>query len=218
MFDEPQVARTATVNTFATYISLFLLLLVFFVVLFSIASVHRQRVAEVTDSIDVAFGRLPSHFGLLPPPDPISADLRSPEAFSQAVSALVSGFAPLTLADPAAAAGNLLEIDLPPERVFRAGSAELLGSAAPLLDRLALLLGRRPPGGVYRLTWRSLLGPSSSDSGAGDSLAEARAAGFAAALLARGCPPDGVALSMERGPGPGVRLEFAFFAGPGGAS
>ncbi len=74
MIDETM--RTAAagrpLGAISTLVSLFLLLLVFFIVLFSIAEVHRQRVQQVVPSIDLAFGRLPSRLGLLPQAAPVA--------------------------------------------------------------------------------------------------------------------------------------------------
>ena len=52
----------------ATYVSLFLLLFVFFIVLVSISEVQRPRARAVLDSIDATFGHLPSTLGLIEPP------------------------------------------------------------------------------------------------------------------------------------------------------
>ncbi len=50
----------------ATYVSLFLILFVFFIVLFSLARVQHERAHAVMASLDDAFGHLPSSLGLLP--------------------------------------------------------------------------------------------------------------------------------------------------------
>jgi hypothetical protein len=181
----------------STLISLFLLLLVFFILLFSVAQVHKQRVDEVVISIDEAFARIPSTLGLLrrPAPDALEA---TPEGFARSVSALITGFAPLAESRHMAPGGSLLEIDLPPGMVFEPGSAKLTPGAAGVLDRLAILLQHRLPDQRFRLTLRAV-SPA-------DDPAET--------LFAKGCPADALAVGLERGAGAAIRLDFTLVGKP----
>src|ERR1700690_1515873 len=90
----------------STLISLFLLLLVFFIVLFSVARLHQQRVDQVVGSIDQAFGGLPSKLGLIrhPAPDALES---TPEGFALAISTLITGFAALEENGRPAPSGSL---------------------------------------------------------------------------------------------------------------
>ncbi|MEA2756588.1 MAG: hypothetical protein QOJ54_2877 [Aliidongia sp.] len=192
----------------STLVSLFLLLLVFFIVLLSISQVHRQRLDEVIISIDDAFGRLPSGLGLLTRPIPSDNDA-TPEGFARAVGALVTGFTPL-VENPHPAAGDaFLEIDLAPEQVFRPGDSTLQPAAAAILDRLAVLLQHRVAGQHYRLTIREGT-PGDRDT----AMAGERVAAFAAALFAKGCPADALAIGIEPGAGAILRFEFALVGAP----
>lgn len=193
----------------STLVSLFLLLLVFFIVLFSISQVHRQRLDAVIISVDDAFGRLPSGLGLFTRPIPSDAD-PTPEGFARAVGALVTGFSPLAESNHLAPGGTLLEIDLAPEQFFKTKSDQLQPEAAAILDRLAVLLQRRLPGQHYRLTLRAVVPGSDTDT----ALASERIAGFAAALFAKGCPADALAIGIERGATAALRLDFALVGVP----
>ncbi len=209
MIDE--ATRTAAagrpLGAISTLVSLFLLLLVFFIVLFSIAEVHRQRVQQVVTSIDLAFGGLPSRLGLLPPAAPV-ADAASPEGFARAVSTLVTGFAPLEAAGRDAPGGALLEIELPPDRLFEPGAADLKDAATALVPPLAVLLQRQPNAQQhYRLTFRIVAPDGAAD--ADTALAVARAGRFATALYAAGCPGDALAVGIEQGSAKLLRLDFA---------
>jgi hypothetical protein len=187
----------------STLISLFLLLLVFFIVLFSVARVHQQRVDQVVGSIDQAFGGLPSKLGLIrhPAPDAFEA---TPEGFALAVSTLITGFAALEENGRPAPTGSLFEIDLPPDQLFGASSPALLPAAAGSLDRLAVLLQQRRHGLYYRMTLRAVVPP-----GADTTLAANRVAGVAASLFAKGCPADALAVGFEAGPTALIRIDFA---------
>jgi hypothetical protein len=202
----PDEAATAAsgrpLGAMSTLVSLFLLLLVFFIVLFSIAQVHQPRLDAVLIGIDDAFGRLPSGLGLLTRPIPSDADPTA-EGFTRAVGSLVGGFTPLAESPHPAPGGTLLELDLAPEQVFRPGTGELQPAAAAIMDRLAVLLQRRLPGQHFRLTLRAVV------PGAGGDLASDRIAGFAAALFARGCPADALAIGVEPGDRAAIRFDFA---------
>jgi hypothetical protein len=186
----------------STLISLFLLLLVFFIVLFSVARVHERRTDQVIGSIDQAFGGIPSKLGLVrhPAPDAIEA---SPEGFALAVSTLITGFASLEENGRSAPIGSLFEIDLPPDQLFDASSANLLPVAAGSLDRLAVLLQQRHRGVFYRMTLRAITPP-----GGDPALSADRVAGVAAILFAKGCPADALAIGVEAGSAALVRIDF----------
>lgn len=220
MIDEHSQTAAAgrPLGAISTLVSLFLLLLVFFVMLFSIAQVHAQRVQAVVSSIDLAFGGLPSRLGLLPPaPEPEGEALNSPEGFARAVSALIKGMAPLEASQARAPLGSLLEIDLPPEQMFRKDGAALTPGAEAMVPRLALLLQHRPSRQQhYRLAFRLVvpdLAPGSPDA----ALALARAGTFAAALYAAGGPAEGLAIGLEHGEAAAIRLDFALIGPPGEA-
>ena len=200
----------------STLVSLFLLLLVFFVMLFSVARVQVQRMQIVIASIDQAFGGLPSRLGLLPapPPEPVPVpgDLNTPENFARAVSALITGFTELQATQAPAPRGSLLEIDLPPGEVFVRDGAALTRAASGIVTRLAVLLQHRPnPQQHYRLAFRIVL-PSGAS--ADTALALARAGAFAGALNAAGCPDEALAIGLEPGPAPLLRLDFTLAGMP----
>ncbi len=203
---DPTAAAGRPLGAISTLVSLFLLLLVFFIVLFSVAQVHRQRVDQVMTSIDLAFGGLPSRLGLMPSKTPV-ADAASPEGFVRAVSVLITGFAPLEAAGRHAPGGALLEIELPPDRLFLAGSSDLSPDAQGMVAPLAVLLQRRPnPQQFYRLTLRMMLPPTAS--AAEQSLAVDRAGKFATILYAAGSPGDRLAVGVDSGTIARDRLDF----------
>lgn len=186
----------------STLVSLFLLLLVFFIVLFSIAQVHRQRVDEVVTSIDRAFGRLPSTLGLLPAPAPETV-AEAEEAFVRDATLLITGFAP-RLAEAAEGGDTLVEIDVPEERLFEPGTSVPTGEGRRLVAPLAVLLQRPLPEGIsYRLAIRT------QPPGPAPSLADRRATELAARLYAAGSPADRLAAGFDPALHEAIRFEFS---------
>lgn len=197
----------------ATYVSLFLLLFVFFIVLVSISEVQRPRARAVLDSIDATFGHLPSTLGLIEPtaaPRPETGDV---EGFARDVSGLLTGFAPLARTGQAAPSDSFLEIALPEASVFEPGSATPKSEVLPTLDRLALLMQKRVPGHGVRMTWRIMLPADAPEGGVAERLAGQRAATVVARLYAEGCPGDALAIALDRGGGPALRLDFSAIEG-----
>jgi hypothetical protein len=186
----------------STLVSLFLLLLVFFIVLFSIAQIRQQRLDAVITSVDDAFGRLPSSLGMLTRPVDRPVEV-GPEGFARAAAALVGELGALGAGDHPTPPGILLEIDLAPAQLFQADGLLLQPSATAILDRLALLLQRREPDRHYRLTIRAGAPPGVA------AAASTRLAALAAALFARGCPADALAIGLLPDPGIAFRLDFA---------
>jgi hypothetical protein len=192
----------------ATYVSLFLLLFVFFIVLVSVSEVQRPRARAVIDSVDAAFGHLPSSLGLVEPP-PTPPPAVGVEGFARDVTGLLTGFAPLARSAVAAPDDSFLEISLPEESVFEPGSAVPKPEVLPTLDRLALMLQQRGHGPAVRMIWRVSLPGDAPAGGVAERLAGQRAATVAARLYAEGCPGDAIAIAVERGDGPALRIDFA---------
>jgi len=197
----------------ATYVSLFLLLFVFFIVLVSISEVQRPRARAVIDSVDAAFGHLPSALGLVEPPSAPRPEIVGVEGFARAVTGLLTGFAPLARTNLAAPSDSFLEISLPEDAVFEPGSATPKTEVLPTLDRLALMLQHRAQGPAIRMTWRGMLPTDAPAGGPAERLAGLRAATIAARLYAEGCPGDALEIAVERGSGPTIRLDFAALGG-----
>ncbi|GGF38880.1 hypothetical protein GCM10011611_51550 [Aliidongia dinghuensis] len=193
----------------ATYVSLFLLLFVFFIVLVSISEVQRPRAQAVLESIDAAFGHLPSSLGMIPPSPMLRPETGDIEGFARDVSGLLTGFAPLAQTAEAAPGDNFLEIALPEAAMFEPGSTQPKADALPTLDRLALLMQKHGGGPRVRMTWRVLLPADAPEGGAAERLAGQRAAAVVARLYAEGCPGDLLAIAVDRAAGPALRLDFS---------
>lgn len=194
----------------STLVSLFLLLLVFFIVLFSVASVQKNRAHDVLASLDRAFGHLPSSIGLLTQDDPMPQEDRSAKIFIDSVSEILTGALPVSLSgDQDARGGTLLVVSLDPDSLFEAGAAKIADGHRAALDRLAVLLQRRATdAGRFHLTVKAIMPAKSVSGDAAEGLMINRLGAFADLLYRRGCPPDGVSIMLDHGAGPVLRLEF----------
>ncbi len=195
----------------STLVSLFLLLLVFFIVLFSVASVQKSRAHDVLASLDRAFGHLPASLGLIAPDDPAPLEDQSVKVFIDTVSQVLTGALPVGLTDDfTARGGTLLVVSLPPDGLFEAGGAKIIAARRAELDRLAVLLQRRATeAGRFHLTVKAILPVKSVPGDAVEGLMINRLGAFADYLYRRGCPPDGVSIMLDHGSGVGLRLEFS---------
>jgi hypothetical protein len=185
----------------STLVSLFLLLLVFFIVLFSIARVHRERVNEVVASIDRAFGGWPTRFGMIQPEGWLPVPGRA--AIVGDLTRILGGIGRL---GTAAGGGAVAEFQLDPAGLFAGGSDDAVLSDAsltaikPLVVRLTSGLGEQ--GRVI-----VILGARVRDAKA-ESLAKRRLAALAAALYESGWPADAERIDLAEGGAPGLSLRI----------
>ncbi len=190
----------------ATYISLFMILFVFFIVLFSIASQQRARSLAVLGSLDAAFGHVPGAIGLIPAP---RADANGEDtATIQFVADIDSGLADIVRGShPAGPArpGTILNLELPPETFFEPGTPALKSAALPALNRLAVILQRHRGGARFGVNLAATTAPSPA---ADRALARARVSVLAAHLFAQGCPAEAVTVAVMEGTNTSIRLDF----------
>lgn len=213
-------------TTITLFLSLFLLLLAFFLVLNAHSTYDESRADAVLASLGETFadrrgeaeGSYTGGVGNVVMPG---------RAFLDEVSAIVEAEIPAVVQDRTRR-GAVLEARLRADALFEDGSAALRGPRWRLLDRLIAALAAAPKGVKYEMEFIAgsdydsteslqqgatpLQGAASSK---GESLAMARAGTFARAMVARGAPPAALAIGMD-GSGPDrVRLRFRVVdAGP----
>jgi hypothetical protein len=190
----------------ATYVSLFMILFVFFIVLFSIASQQRARSLAVLASLDAAFGHLPSAVGLIPAPrgDAILEDPTTIQFVADIGTSLAEILPGSHPAGPPRS-GTVLNLDLPPETLFEPGTPALKPAALPALNRLAVILQRHRGGARFGVSLAATTAPAPA---ADRALATARVTALAAHLFARGCPADAVTVAVTAGANTSIRLDF----------
>lgn len=189
---EEESKRTASM-----FLSVYLLLLAFFIVLNSISTFQEVRAQAVMDSLTSTFATLlpsrsttnPSQTGRLLGARETLKKLG--EVFETAIPA-----AKVRVVQ----AGLLLQVTLPVDALFLAEKPDIRPAQGALLNRIAAALGS-PPGGV-RYEMVMLLGSTYAEGGGlpiGETLAMARAGTIGREMMRRGAAPETVAVGIEAG-------------------
>lgn len=189
-------------SSILVYLSLFLLLLAFFILLNAISVQEKQRVRAVLESVERVFTIDPR---LLFGHHPVSA-----RAGSVVVTAGLKTLGDLFETEIAVAKvtrispGNILEVVMPADNVFVRDGSAVRPERAGLLDRVAESLRQRPPGLRYVAeVLVSVPAPEGTDPAAA-----ARATAFARALVERGAPASALSAGLEPGAAGWLRLLF----------
>jgi hypothetical protein len=194
--------------TLTLYFSLFLVLLAFFILLYTVAEQNHERSAEVVESVSVAFHRatpLPTVTGTTPAPAPapgFGAPL-TPEGLSVELGRLFAATVPLTAGD-SSEPGALLQFVITADSLFLPDTIALRDTARQQLDRLAVLLGRAPTGIRYQVDLEIGTGPAADP----QDRAVARAVAFAEFLESRGVPDGALAIGLRDSKRRDLRFTF----------
>jgi len=200
MFDEVQrPTPTPRIVWLITFLDLTGVLLAFFVLLFSMSSFEDLKTAAVRASLNSAFA------SLLPPSTDatvltsITGRYLGSEEFQGTITRLFStaiGVEKVEIVQP----GSIMRITMAADTLFNTDDTTLRESSTPLIDRVITSLSGRPPGfhfdmefaiGVEATEGRSL--PTDQ------TLQMARAGAFVREMLARGAPPDTIAIGVRQG-------------------
>ena len=190
--------------TILIYLSLFLLLLVFFIVLVAHSTPRDYRVRAVLDSVSQSFA-----------PPPPGASESAPTQGSAAVIALagLKRLGDLFETELAivkvekSAPGRLLVAATETNELFDEGTALVRRERVGLLDRIAREIGERA-GVRFEVDFLIAIGPEPAGQHRfGDPVAQAAALGHA--LIADGAPPDAVSVGIEPGVAGSARFLFS---------
>ncbi|MGQ9365315.1 hypothetical protein [Azospirillum sp. ST 5-10] len=193
------------------YLSLFLLLLAFFIVLNAISVDSVRRARAVLKSVEQSFTIDPR---LLFGRDPVASRAGTVLAV-QRLDTLGDLFATTVAVDKVevVAPGRQLEVRLPADGLFEPGTARLRLDRTGLLDRVAAALRQPLPG--ERIEVEFLVALSSTVASQPPSPID-RAGALARDLVARGAPAEGVSIGIERGAPGTARFVFSVRADYGG--
>lgn len=195
--------------TIVVLLSLYLLLLAFFILLNSISNYEESRA-------EVAIGSLTATFrtDLQVRVDRMSSStstgyFRSAAAFRRDVRRLFEETLPLARFSPVQR-GGVLRVSLPTDQLFHAGSTRFRLKARRLLDGIADSLNRQEPGLRFEAELLLRTGPQLPDGPTSGALLEIQRAGiFARALRRRGAPPTSILTGIRPGD-PGIaEITFA---------
>jgi hypothetical protein len=188
-------------------LSLFLLLLVFFIVLNAQADRHAGRTHAVLSSLENRYPTFAIHPRLREGHDPVASRSGTVLAADRVegmgeLFASTVAVSKVTVVTP----GRLVEVRLPADGLFVPGSARLRTDRYGLIDRVVDSL-RRPREGE-RLEVDALLAIDDSVPSQPPGPVQ-RAASLARALVTGGAPPESVSVGIERGEAGSARLLFS---------
>ncbi len=191
----------------APFLSLYLLVLVFFIVLVSISAREDLKSTKVMNSVASTFAGSRSATVLAGLPDAEGQEMAG-HLFHKRLAKLVSErlrVAKVTVVKP----GELMQITLPADSLFRSGTADIREFQDALLDRIVAELSSRPPGLSFELELE-IGTPDAIGVGLpiGATLEVNRAGAFARRMLALGAPPNAVSVALGPGDPREVKLTF----------
>lgn len=190
------------------FLSLFLMVLAFFIVLVSISTVEEVKSKAVLKSLTTTFHELvpigaePSDFTAK------EGEVLGGAAFQEKITGLFSTafqVAKVKIVRP----GQLMQVELPSGSLFADGEARVRPTALAFLDRVVAALGARPPG--LRFDVEFVIGagrPADRMLPVAETLEMARAGAFAREMLARGAPPNSLSIGLAPGETDAVTMRF----------
>lgn len=195
-------------NAISLFLSLFLLVLAFFIVLVSISTLEEVKSNAVKDSLTSAFKTV-----IPPSTDPTEftsddGDVLAGQQFQEQITGIFATtlqIARIEVVQP----GRIMRVKLPTNAMYVDGESTIRPVAVPVLDRIVAVLSARPPG--LRFDMEFVIG-SPYTSGAslpvGQTMEFERVGNLAREMSARGVPPDSVAVGIQPGRADQVTIWF----------
>lgn len=195
-------------STVSLFLSLFLLILAFFILMVSISTFEEVKSNAVMNSLSSTFATV-----LPPSGDPTEftakdGDIFAGQQFQDQISEIFSAtmqVAKVEVVQP----GKRLHAWFPIESMFVDGKTDIRPVSIPLLDRIVAALSGSPPGLNFEMEF--IVGAEYSEDGAlptTQSLALSRAGVFAREMASRGAPPGSVAVGVEASDSKRINLWF----------
>ena len=198
--------RTGTVFV---YLSLFFLVLAFFIILVAISTIEKTKSKAVMNSLTSTFttyqpeGTKPTDFTAK------EGDVLGRQAFQEKITEIFATtlqVAKVEVVKP----GRLMRAQMPSSAMFENNEARIKQNALAFIDRTVAALGGRPPG--LRFDLEFVIGtPLTGDKllPVVENLQMARAGAFAREMISRGAPPDSVAVGLA--PGHPAKIPARFY-------
>ncbi len=208
--DEEEEQKEAPKDpTLALFLGLYLILLAFFVLLNTMATLKEDRVKAVMGSLLATFSS--EILNTLTPTEftaSIGQNLAVDE-YHQEVRDFFEVAVPLARIE-LFSDGRVMRIKLPADQLFEANSATLRADRQDLVNRIIQSLSRRAVGLRYEMEFSTFTGPFLSDEiVSGRVLQVARAGAFARGLVARAVPAESILIGAQ--PGDPSMVEMTFF-------
>lgn len=195
--------------TLALFLGLYLILLAFFVLLNTMASVKEDRVKAVLGSLLATFSteilnsENPTEFAAS------VGEFLTAKEFHGEVRDFFEVAIPLAEVE-LFSAGRDMRISLPVEEVFEPGTTRIRSDREDLLFRIGTSLRRRVEGMRFELEVSTFTGPFFPDEQAGGHVLEiARASSLAEYLVGHEVPPQSILIGAQPGNPSDLRLTFS---------
>lgn len=178
-------------------LSLFLLILAFFIVLVAISTVEETKSKAVINSLTSTFttyrdsGAKPTDFTSK------DGDFLGRQEFQEQVTGIFSTtfqVAKVEIVQP----GRLMRATMPASAMFVDGGNQVRPGVLPFFDRIAAVLGTPTPG--LRFDMEFVIGAAYGEDGnmaVEETLEMARGGAFAREMTSRGAPPGGISIGLS---------------------
>lgn len=218
MFERPGIKPASeTPGTIMASLSLYLIILAFFIMMNAISQREGSRTEGVLGSISGSFkGYSQTTIIALEAADR-GGGLKNAPGFDKSIDELFESAFPLAVV-VISEVFDQIEVTLPLDSMFTPGGTKIRGRNAPVLDRLANILEYRTPGKIRQLeallSWSPPFRAGGSDAIASDGpggdalLAVDRAGALARELTARGVRAAAISVGIERRDPDKLRLLF----------
>lgn len=207
-FDATPLEKGHGDNTLALFLGLYLLILAFFILLVTISSVEKVKSSAVMDSLTSTFKTL------IPPSTSLTAfqskegDVLAGQQFQEEITGIFATtlqVAKVEIVQP----GRLMRVKMSVDTLFHENKPDVREAHFAFADRIVASLSGRPPG--VRFDMEFLIGNPDGLTAlykTGATLPMQRAASFAAAMEARGAPPDSMSVGFLPGKPDDVIINF----------
>ncbi len=204
--DTPKAEQKNT--TLALFLGLYLILLAFFVLLNTMASLKEDRVKAVLGSLLSTFST--EILNTMTPTEFTASvgDMLATKEFHREIRDFFEVAVPLSRVE-FYSAGTIMQIRMPADQLFEPGSIVVRDDRDELMHRMKQSMSRRVEGLRYELEFSTFTGPFHADQGSsGPVLEMARAGAFARALIDRGVRGESITIGAQ--PGNPEELEMTF--------
>jgi flagellar motor protein MotB len=184
-------------TTIIQFLSLYLLVLAFFILLVTISTFEKVKSSAVMDSLNSTFATV------LPPSTELtsfnakSGPILAGQAFQEKTSKLFAttlGVEKIEVIQP----GRTMRVQMTADSLFETGKAVIREAQRPMIDRLITSLSSRPPG--FQFDMEFVIGSAyatGTNLPIGQTLEMSRAGAFVREMLGRGVPPDAISIGMR---------------------
>jgi len=184
-------------STIIQFLSLYLLVLAFFILLVTISIFEKVKSSAVMDSLNSTFKTV------LPPTTDLtsftskSGPFLAGQSFQDTTNKLFSttlGVEKIEVIQP----GRVMRVQMAADSLFETETANLRDAQRPMIDRLIASLSSRPPG--FQFDMEFVIGSdyaSGTDLPVDQTLEMLRAGAFVREMLSRGVPPDAISIGMR---------------------